>query len=448
MSIGKSKIIDGSLVGGLFSLATPMLMQALLQNLQSIIDLYFVGGLGSPAVAAVSASGTILFVLTPFLMGASLGIIAMVSRFTGEKKISLAAKTAGQSVTIAVVFGSLVAAAGLFFSRQFFVWMNTPEEVIAEGMGYLRISLCGSFTVFILFLGNAAMQGVGDAWTPMKIMAFSNIINIILDPLLIYGPGPFPQMGVAGAAWATLIAQAAAAGLSLYFLNSGRLHLRLTFRDWLPDGNLCWRITRIGLPGAGQMLLRSLMNAVMFRIVAPFGTSALAGYSIATRLNMMVLMPAFSFGNASATMVGQNLGAGRLRRAEQAAWLAVGIEAAIMVIASIVLIFKASFFLAIFLTEGEAIRVGREYFYIEAPFYVFSALSIVLSRALGGAGASIAPFLINAFALWGVQVPLAHFLASRYGTIGIWSAMAATQVIHATLVTAWFKMGRWKHKKI
>jgi len=196
------------------------------------------------------------------------------------------------------------------------------------------------------------------------------------------------------------------------------------------------------------MLLRSLMNATMFRIVAPFGTAALAGYSISTRLNMMVLMPAFSFGNASATMVGQNLGAGRPKRAEHAAWLAVGIEAAIMVVASLVLIFKAPFFLAIFLTEGEAIRVGAEYFHVEAPFYVFSALSIILSRALGGAGASVAPFVINALALWGMQVPLAHFLAKRYGTIGIWAAMAATQVIHAIMVTTWFKLGRWKHKKV
>ncbi len=448
MSVANTKITSGSLLGGLFSLATPMLMQALLQNLQSIIDLYFVGGLGSPAVAAVSASGTILFVLTPFLMGASMGIIAMVSRFTGEGKSELAAKTAGQSLTIAIFLGFLVAAAGFLFSRELFVLMNTPEEVIVEGMTYLQIMLYSSFTIFILFLGNAAMQGAGDAWTPMKIMAFANVVNIILDPLLIYGPGPFPRLGVTGAALATLIAQSSAALVSLILLSSGKLHLKLTLRDWIPDGGLCWRITRIGLPGAGQMLLRSLMNAVMFRIVAPFGTSSLAGYGIGTRLNMMILMPAFSFGNASATMVGQNLGAGHPKRAEHAAWLAVGIEGAIMVVASLVLIFKAPFFLAIFLTDAEAIRIGSEYFLVEAPFYVFSALSIVLSRALAGAGASVAPFLINAFALWGVQVPLAHVLANRYGTIGIWSAMAATQVIHAVLVTSWFKMGRWKNKKV
>ena len=448
MSFPNSKITKGSLLAGLFSLATPMLMQALLQNLQSIIDLYFVGGLGSSAVAAVSASGTILFVLTPFLMGASLGIIAMVSRFTGEGKGEMAARTAGQSLTIAIFFGCLVAITGYFFSRQLFVWMNTPEEVIVAGMDYLKILLYSSFTIFILFLGNAAMQGAGDAWTPMKIMAFSNVINIVLDPLLIYGPGPFPRLGVAGAAWATLIAQTVAALWSIYLLSSGKLHLKLSKPDWLPNGGLCWRILKIGLPGAGQMLLRSLMNAVMFRIVAPFGTSALAGYSISTRLNMMILMPAFSFGNASATMVGQNLGAGRPERAERAAWLAVGIEVAIMVVASLLLIFYAPFFLSIFLTDTEAIQTGAQYFYVEAPFYVFSALSIILSRALGGAGASVAPFVINAFALWGVQVPLAYALSARFGMIGIWSAMAATQVIHAAMVTAWFKLGRWKTKKV
>ncbi len=443
-----NKITSGHLLAGLFSLATPMLMQALLQNLQSIIDLYFVGGLGNSAVAAVSASGTLLFVMTPVLMGASVGIIAMVSRFTGEGELKQACRTAGQSLPIGIFFGAFIALIGLLFTRELFELMNTPPDVIAEGVGYLRVSLFFSFTMFILFLGNAAMQGAGDAWTPMKIMAFSNVLNIVLDPLLIYGPGIFPRLGVTGAAWATVIAQFLAAILSLKLLGSGRLHLKLSLLDWLPNGNLCWRIAKIGLPGAGQMLLRSLMNATMFRIVAPFGTSVLAGYSVSTRLNMMILMPAFSFGNASAAMVGQNLGAGRPDRAVRSAWAAVGIEGAIMAVISVLLVFQAPFFLGIFLTESEAIRTGAEYFHIEAPFYVFSAVSIVLSRALGGAGASLAPFLINAFTLWGVQVPLAYELSGRFGTIGIWSAMAATQVIHALMVTGWFLLGRWKHNKV
>ncbi|MGI6355357.1 MAG: MATE family efflux transporter [Lentisphaerae bacterium] len=444
----KNTITSGRLLAGLFSLATPMLLQALLQNLQSIIDLYFVGGLGASAVAAVSASGTVLFILTPVLMGASVGTIAMISRFIGEGQDHLAARTVGQSITIAVFFGTLIAGIGLVFGRDLFELMNTPEEVIAEGLVYLRISLVFSFTMFILFLGNAAMQGAGDAWTPMKIMAFSNVINIILNPLLIYGPGIFPRLELAGAAWATVIAQGLAATLSLRLLSTGRLRLKMTLPDWRPNANLCWRIAKIGLPGAGQMLLRSLMNAAMFRIVAPFGTAALAGYSVSTRLNVMVLMPAFSFGNASATMVGQNLGAGRPDRAVRAAWTAVGIEVAIMVAASITLIFFAPFFLKIFLSETEAIRIGTEYFRVEAPFYIFSAVSIVLSRSMSGAGASLAPFIINAFTLWGVQVPLAYALSARLGTIGIWIAMATTQVVHALIVTIWFTLGRWKHKKI
>lgn len=443
-----TKITSGHLLAGLFSLATPMLIQALLQNLQNIIDLYFVGGLGNSAVAAVSASGTLLFVLTPVMMGASVGIIALVSRFIGQGDHAQACRTAGQTLTIAAFFGLLLAVVGWNYTPHLFRMMNTPEDVIADGLSYLQISLFFSFTMFILFLGNAAMQGGGDAWTPMLIMAISNVINIVLDPLLIYGPWIFPRLGVAGAAWATVIAQFTAAVTSMLWLLSGRLHLKLSLRDLLPNGNLCWRITKIGLPGAGQMLLRSLMNATMFRIVSPFGTSALAGYSVSTRLNMMVLMPAFSFGNASATMVGQNLGAGRPDRAARAAWAAVFIEACIMVVVSVLLIFQAPFFLKIFLNESEAIRIGSEYFHVEAPFYIFSAVSIVLSRAMGGAGASLAPFLINAFSLWGLQVPLAYALSARFGTIGIWAAMATTQVIHGLLVGGWFMLGRWKHKKV
>ena len=445
----KVNLTSGHLLRALFSLATPMLVQAFLQNLQNMIDLYFVGKLGSPAVAAVSASGNILFVLTPVLMGASMGTIALVSRFTGEGNHRLAAQTAGQSVPIAIIFGIIIGIIGQFFAPDFFRWMSIPDDVTALGLPYLRILLFTSFTMFVLFLGNAAMQGAGDAWTPMKIMALANVLNAVLDPLLIYGIGPFPTMGVNGAAWATAISQAVAAVTSLHLLVSGKVHLNIRFRDWLPDPHLCWRITRICVPSSGQMLLRSLMNATLYSIVAPFGTSVLAGYSVGTRINMMILMPAFAFGNAAAAMVGQNLGAQKPDRAVKAAWLAVGVEAIIMVVASLLLVFFAPQFIAFFASEDpEAIRIGAEYFRIEAPFYICSALSIILSRALGGAGASVAPFVINAFTLWGVQVPAAVFLSQRYGTIGIWSAMAGTQVIHAIIVGWWFNLGRWKHKKV
>ena len=266
-----------------------------------------------------------------------------------------------------------------------------------------------------------------------------------LDPLLIYGPGFFPRLGVAGAAWATVIAQALAAMLSLRLLSTGCLRLKMTLPDWRPNANLCWRITKIGLPGAGQMLLRSLMNATMFRIVAPFGTAALAGYSVSTRLNVMILMPAFSFGNASATMVGQNLGAGRPDRAVRAAWTAVGIEAAIMVAASVMLIFFAPFFLKIFVSEAEAIRIGTEYFRVEAPFYIFSAVSIVLSRAMR-AWRQPAAFIINAFTLWASKLPLAYTLSARLAQSRL-DRMATTQVVHALIVTSWFMLGRWKTQK-
>ncbi|NMA48022.1 MAG: MATE family efflux transporter [Lentisphaerae bacterium] len=449
MPPSKANLTSEHLLRALFSLATPMLVQAFLQNLQNMIDLYFVGNLGSSAVAAVSASGNILFLLTPVLMGASMGTIALVSRFTGEGNHRLAAQTAGQSVPIAIFFGIIIGIIGQVFAPDFFRWMRIPEDVTVLGPPYLRIILFTSFTMFVLFLGNAALQGAGDAWTPMKIMALANVINATLDPLLIYGIGPFPQMGVNGAAWATAFSQAVAALLSLHLLVSGKVRLNIRFRDWLPNFNLCWRITRIGVPSSGQMFLRSLMNATLYGIVAPFGTSVLAGYSVGTRINVMILMPTFAFGNAAAAMVGQNLGARKPERAVKAAWTAVGIGAAIMVIASLLLVFFAPRFIAFFAPEDpEAIRIGAEYFHVEAPFYICSALSIILSRSLAGAGASVAPFVINAFTLWGVQVPTAIFLSRHYGTIGIWSAMAITQVIHAIIVGWYFSLGRWKHKKV
>ena len=443
-------ITEGHVLKTIGWLTAPMLVGAVLQNMQSLIDLFWVGGLGSKAVAAVAMSATIIMVLFPMLMGLSTGTIALVARAVGAGDMEAACAAAGQSLILALVLGILSGVIGWHFSDDFFHMLGASPEIIPDGSAYLKISLLGGFTVFILFIANAALQGAGDTVTPMWIMAVSNIVNIGLAPLFIFGLGPLPRMNVEGAAVATVLSQAIAAGLAVHILLRGKARLHLQSRHWKPDLALAWRILRIGLPGSGQMFSRSLMSAVMMWIVATCGTAAVAAYGVGLRFHMIILMPAFALGGAAATMVGQNLGAGKPGRARHAAWVSTGLGMGFMVASAIFIGIFAPSLIRIFNREPEVIQIGTQYLRIVSPFYLFAALGIVLGRAMNGAGDSLSPMVITILSLWGMQVPLAVFLSHVWhpATQGIWWAMVTAFVTQGLLTAAWFETGRWKHRSV
>lgn len=447
----KSELITaGPLVRGIGLLAVPMLVSAVLQNLQSLIDLFWVGSLGPGAVASVAMAGTILMVLFPMLMGLSTGTVALVARAVGARRWDDAGEAASQSILLAAVLGVLSGLIGWHYSGHLFRLLGAAPEVVSDGGAYLRITLLGSFTVFVLFIGNAALQGAGDTMRPMYIMAIANVLNIVLDPLFIFGLGPFPRMGVSGAAVATVLSQAIAAIASVHILLSGKAHLQVRLSQWKPNLSLSWRILRIGIPGSGQMLSRSLMAAVLMRIVAACGTVAIAAYGTGLRFHMLVLMPAFAFGGAAATMVGQNLGAEKPERAHRAAWLATGIDALLMAFFAAVLMTFAAPLIRVFNADPDVVDIGARYLRIVSPFYLFAAVGIVLGRALNGAGDSVAPMIITILSLWGLQVPLAIWLARVWqpATQGIWWAISAAMTVNGLLTAGWFSTGRWRHKKV
>ncbi len=427
-----------------------MLVGGVLQNLQTLIDLFWVGRLGPSAVAAVAMSGTVLFLLSPLLMGAATGTIALVSRAAGAKQYEDANFAAGQSLVLALVLGGLTGIVGLSLSGTVLGLLRPPPDVVADGVAYLRISLVGSFTVFVLFIGNSALQGAGDALTPMWVMGIANVLNLALDPLLIFGVGPLPAMGVRGAAIATVTAQAVAAAVSVRFLISGRTPLHVRFRQWRPDLMLLWRLLRIGIPGAGQMLARSLMSFVMMRLVAGCGTAAVAAYGIGMKFHMIILMPAFALGGAAATLVGQNLGAGKPERAGHAAWLATWIDVAFMATAAVILMTLAPALIKVFNSDPDVVQVGVRYLRIVSPFYVFAAAGIVLGRALNGAGDTVMPMLITILTLCAFQLPLAILFSHLWqpATQGIWYAISVAMVLNGLLVAGWFQTGRWKRKRV
>jgi putative MATE family efflux protein len=443
-------ITSGPPLRALGLLTAPMLAAALLQNLQSLINLFWVGRLGPCAVAAVAMGATILMVLFPMLMGMSLGTVALVARAVGAERYEEASAAAGQSLLLALAMGVVFGLLGWIFTPYMFGLLSPDPEVLPDGYAYLRISLLGSVTSFVLFIGNAALQGAGDTVTPMAVMAVANVLNMGLDPLFIFGLGPLPPLGVSGAALATVLAQTAAAAVSVHILLSGRVRLHVRLPQLRPHLELAWRLLRLGIPGSGQMLSRSLMSLVLMRVVAGCGTLAVAAYGTGMRFHMITLMPAFALSGAAATMVGQNLGAGNPARARQAAWLATLVGVVLMILAAVFFALFARPLIGAFNRDPGVITIGAQYLRTVSPFYVFAALGIVLGRALNGAGDTVAPTIITVASLWGLQVPLAlHFAATwESKTQGIWWAIVAATVLHGLLTAAWFETGRWKQARV
>ncbi len=443
-------MLAGPLHRSLLRLAGPMFASALLQNTQSLIDLFWVGRLGPDAVAALALSGTVLFLMWPLVMGLAIGTVALVARHTGAGRPAAAAAAAGQSLGLSIGVGATVGIVGILAMRHLLMLIGAEPAVADLAGRYLVISFGGFFTVFLLAVSTSAMQGAGNAMLPMAGMILANVINLVLDPVLIFGLLGCPAYGVGGAAWATVLSQAAACAVVTGSLFRGIPRLKVTWADLLPRFHLAWAIFRIGVFSAGQMLARSLMAFALFRIVASCGTASLAGYGIGMRFHQMILLPCFVLGNAAAALVGQNLGAARPDRAAHAGWLAALIGMGLNLAAAAVLMLLAGPMTAFFSSDPAVVAVGASYLRLVSPFYIFAALGIILGRSMNGAGDTVPTMLITIATLWGVQVPLAHHLAGVFepATTGVWWSIAISNTLNGLVTAAWFWFGRWKTMKI
>lgn len=439
-------ITEGRVTRAIWRLAGPMLASAVLQNVQSLIDLFWVGRLGASAVAALAMSGTLLMLLFPVVLGLATGTVALVSRNVGAGDPGRASDFAGQSLLAAGGIGMATGIAGWLLAPWLTGILGTGDPVASLAVTYLRVSFTGTFTIFLLFVGNSALQGAGNAIVPMRVMILCNLINLVLDPILIFGWFGLPAFGVGGAAASTVVAQFIGMTIVLLVLARGRTGLHITPARCRPRWRLAWRVLRIGMPSSAQMAARSLMALVLMRIVAGCGMAAVAAYGIGVRFHMIILMPAFALGGAAATMVGQNLGAGQPARAQRAAWIASVSDMALMAVSAALLSLAAPYCMGVFTSDAEVIAVGTSMIRIVTPFFVFVALAIVLGRALQGAGSTLPPMIITIICLWGLQVPLAILLSRTVvpATDGIWWANVVAITAHGLLVAAWFQTGRWR----
>jgi putative MATE family efflux protein len=438
-----------------------MIAGNLLQDSFNIVDMIFVGRIGPDAIAAVGMSGILMGMTFIVSIGVSTGTVAMVSRFIGAEKHDAAEHVAMQSLILGIFFSFGLAVVGYPLAEPVFQLLGAKGKVMLLSTSYFRIMIVGSFTMFLMEVLSSALRGAGDAKTPVIILAFSAVLNIILDPLLIFGPWIFPKLGVAGSALATVIARGCGLAVFLWGFFTERFILRLNFSNAKIDFDIMRRIIKIGIFGSMQAIFRNLSGLVLMRVVAFYdkiyiakisATTAempvVAAYTIGTRLRMIVMMPGFGVANAVAPLVGQNLGAGKSRRAEQSAWVGVGFSAGVMVFIGIIYIVFANIITRAFSQNLDVIQIAVEYIRIQAITYGFIGLSIALDRAFSGSGNTIPPMVFTGISLLAFCVPGAIVMADLLGIIGIWMGIAAADIVHSTMMTCWFLRGKWKEKEV
>ncbi|QEC53143.1 MATE family efflux transporter [Anseongella ginsenosidimutans] len=434
----------------IFLLAVPMILELVMESTFAIVDIYFVGKLGASAVSVVGLTETYLYLLYSVAMGLATAVTAIVARRVGEKKAKDAGAVAVQSIFIALIASLPFAVGGIFFPKELLGLMGADQWGIENGYRYTQWMLGGNVIVVLLFLLNAVFRGAGDAAIAMRVLWIANGVNILLDPLLIFGWGPFPALGIEGAAIATNIGRGVGVIIQLWLLFKGGKHIRATMSQLYWDGKTMLAILRTSAGGIGQMIVSMTSWIFLMRILAGVGSEAVAGATIALRVMMFTMMPAWGLSNAAATLVGQNLGAGHPERAESAVWK-IGLYNMIFLVAvSFFYFFYNDSLMQIFTGDDRVITIGAEWLRILSYSFFVYGWWMVSVQAFNGAGDTRTPTLINLVFFWLIQIPLSYFLAIYLDLehSGVFWGVFVSET-SVGLFTLWlFKKGRWKTVRV
>lgn len=441
---------QGNMGRAILLLSVPMVLEMVMESIFAVVDIFFVSKLGPAAVATVGITESMMTIVYAIAMGLAVGTTALVSRRTGEKDPDGVSVTAFQAIATGLLVSLLIAIPGASFASRLLTLMGAEDEMVREGFMYTAIMLGGNGIIMLLFIINAVFRSAGDAAISMRVLWIANLINIILDPLLILGIGPFPELGIKGAAIATTIGRGIGVAYQFWLLFNGRGRVKLKVRHLLIQVKVLWQLIRLSLGGIGQSLITTTSWIGLVRIIAEFGQEALAGYTIAIRVIIFTLLPSWGFSNAAATLVGQNLGAGQPERAQRSVWLTAKVNMIFMGLVAIIFILVPGFFIRIFIDDPNIIASGAVCLRIIAYGYVFYAMGMVMVQALNGAGDTGTPTLINFFCFWMLEIPLAYFMALRWGVgeNGVyWAIIIAESAM--TLIAAFaFTRGKWKLRKV
>jgi putative MATE family efflux protein len=434
----------------IFLLSVPMVLEMAMESVFAIADIFFVSKLGAETVAVVGITESLMTIIYSLGIGLGTAATAMVSRRIGEKKPEEAARAAGQAIVLGSLVSVILAIPGMVFYREILVLMGVDPASSRELGSYTLIILGSNIVIMLLFINNAIFRSSGDAAISMKVLGIANLLNIILDPMLIFGIGPFPALGIKGAAVATTIGRGLAVIYQFYLLFGGKHRVRLSLHDLKPDWRIIRNLLQLSAGATGQYLIATSSWIFLVRVIALFGSQVVAGYTIAIRVMFFMLMPSWGISNASATLVGQNLGAEKPERAVHAIRITGLVNMVFLGIIGLVIALVPDAFIRIFIDDPDVIQYGASCLRILSYGFIAYGLGMVMVNSLNGAGDTITPTWINFFCYWLLEIPLAYYLAVHTGLNenGVFVAILVAEVMMA--LSAWYfiRRGKWKQKKV
>ena len=446
----ETNILSGNINRAILLLAIPMTLEMAMESLFAVVDIYFVSKIGINAIAAVGLTESMITITYSLGWGLSMGTTAMVSRRIGEKNSKGASISAVQAIYIGILISVPMMIAGIFFSEDLLKLMGASTAIIEDGAGYTKLLFSSNIIIILIFVINGVFRGAGDAALAMRALWISNGFNIVLDPMLIFGIGPFPEMGIEGAATATIIGRSIGVCYQLYHLFKSKGIIKIHKENLHLNLNIIIRLVKLSAGVTAQFIIGSASWIFLMRIISTFGSTALAGYTVAVRIIIFSILPAWGISNAAATMVGQNLGAKQPERAEKSVWRTGFFNVIFMGSVMVIYLVYANNLAAFFTDDKGVIASAAECLYIFSLGYMFYAMGMVLVQAFNGAGDTITPTIMHFFVFWLFQLPCAYLLAIGFsiGTTGVYWAIVISETIFTIVGYFLFKKGRWKSVKV
>ena len=435
-----------SLRRAIFMLAIPMILEMLMESVFALVDILYVSQISVNAVATIGLTESVITLVYAVAIGLSIAATAIVARRVGQKRLKDASQVAVQVIFLGIFISAIVSIIGIFYAKEILALMGAEPDLINEGYGYTQILIGGNVTIMLLFLINGVFRGAGNASVAMWVLILSNGLNIILDPIFIFGFGPIPAYGVEGAAIATTIGRGTGVVFQLFILFYGYSKIKIRFKDFVLRTVVMLNLIKVSIGGIGQFLIGTSSWVFLMRIMSEFGSEVLAGYTIAIRVMMFTIMPAWGLANAAATLVGQNLGANEPERAERSVYKTAHYNAIFMGIVSIIYLIFAPQIIKLFTDVPDVVEYGSLCLRILASGYVFYGYGMVFIQSFNGAGDTRTPTYINLFCFYLFQLPFAYFVAIilDYGPVGVFWAITSAEVMVAVIGILWFKKGTWK----
>ncbi len=440
----------GSLSKAILLLSVPMVLEMIMESIFAVADIYFVSQLGADAIATVGITESLITIIYAIGIGLSSATTALVARRIGEKEREKASSTAFQAIITGIALSLIISVIGIVFAQDLLRMMGASDVIVNDMWLYTAIMLGSNVLIMLLFIINAIFRSAGDAAISMRVLILANALNIVLDPCLIFGIGPFPELGIVGAAVATSIGRGLAVIYQFYLLFRGNGRVVLKLKHCIPDFKIIGSILKLSIGSTLQMLIATTSWIFLVRIIARYGSDVVAGYTIGIRVIIFALLPSFGISNAAATLVGQNLGAKKPDRAERSVWFTSKVNFFFLGVLGTLMILFAEPIILFFADSPSIVESGVMCLEIISYGFLFYGVGMVLIHSFNGAGDTTTPAYINFVCFWMIEIPLAYFLATQAGwkQEGVYYAIIIAETLMTLVAAYFFKRGKWKLKEV